>query len=174
MRYLSGQRVYLCGAMGALADCGMSWRLELKPVLKEKFGLTVYDPTHKEVVNASEISENKEFFRSLIMAEKWQELKDVFAPVVHWDLRAVDKSDFLIVNYDPTVSSVGTIDELRIAKDAHKPTLLKYDKSQLKDFNPWISCLVRPEHLFSSWDDMIAYLQLVDQGQGDPKFWSTV
>ena len=174
-KYLDNNRVYLCGAMAAYADSGVSWRKWITPVLKEKYNLTVYDPSDKKVVSAGEIAENKDKFRELIMAEKWSELKTAFAPVVHWDLRAVSKADFLIVYYDATAPSVGTYHELAWAQYDKKPILVKYDKEKLDKFNPWISCLVKPHHLFSDWEKMFEYLDEINDGKIiDTEHWSTV
>lgn len=172
--YLDDKAVYLCGGMCAYADSGLGWREAIKPILKNKYRLRVYDPTHKEVVGATEIGENKNLFRKLIMEERWEELKKAFDPVVHWDLRAVDKADLLIVYYDPAIHTVGTIDELRIAVNQKKPILVKYDKEKLNLFNPWMSKLARPEHLFRDWKDLFAYLDTVNSGIMDEEYWSTV
>lgn len=174
MNYLKQKAVYLCGGMCAYKDSGMGWREEVKPILRDRFGIHVYDPTHKEVVGASEVGENKELFRSLILQEKWKELKEAFELVVRWDLRAVDKADFLIVVYDPTIHTVGTIHEIVLAASQKKPILVKYDKAHLNLFNPWLSILIRPEHLFAEWDALFEYLAEVDKGNVNPEYWSIV
>jgi hypothetical protein len=174
MNYLKDKAVYLCGGMSAYKDSGMGWRDEVKPILTNRFGIHVYDPTHKEVVGAAEIGESKEKFRKLILEEKWVELKEAFDLVVRWDLRAVDKADFLIVDYDPTIHTVGTIHELVLASSQKKPILVKYQKAHLSKVNPWMSILIRPEHFFSEWDDLFAYLQQVDEGHVNSDYWSIV
>jgi len=149
MKYLQDKSCYLAGAMQACSDNGTGWRSEIVPKLKN-YGLTVYDPTNKVLHSASEIGENKDLFRTLVLQEKWQELKETFEPVMRYDLRCVDKSDFLVIAYDPNVHTVGTIHELVTANLQRKPILLKYDRKDLNKFNPWIPVLVKPEHLFST------------------------
>jgi hypothetical protein len=174
MNYLNGKAVYLCGAMSAYKDSGMAWREWIKPILVDRFELKVHDPTRKQVAAAIEIGENKEHFRELIMDEKWQELKDAFALVCRYDLRAVDLSDFLIVDYDSACHTVGTIHELVVASSQKKPILVKYKKEQLNTFNPWMSVLICPEHFFSEWDDLFAYLDRVNKGEVNSDYWSIV
>jgi hypothetical protein len=171
MNYLKGKACYLAGAMACAPNSGIQWRQDITPKLHD-LGLTVYDPTHKISSVAEEIGENKDKFRKLILEEKWQELKNEFKPVAKWDLRRVDLSDFIIVNYVSSQSSWGTPHEMVVNSWQNKPTLFKYDKKDLQHFNPWISVLVRPEHLFPSWDDMFAYLNKVNNGEVDKDTWT--
>jgi hypothetical protein len=171
MNYLNGKACYLAGAMQACSDNGIGWRSEVVPKL-ESFGLTVYDPTNKVLHSASEIGENKQHFRELILQEKWDELKSAFEPVMRYDLRCVDKSDFLVIAYTPQHPTVGTIHELVTANLQRKPILLKYDKTDLDKFNPWIPVLVKTEHLFSSWESMFKYLDSVNLGNIDMHMWT--
>lgn len=171
MNYLNGKSCYLAGAMQVCPDNGIGWRKVVITQL-EQFGLTIYDPTNKVHHAASEIGENKELFKKLILQEKWQELKEAFEPVMRYDLRCVDKSDFLIMAYNGNQSTVGTIHEAVAGQAAKKPILLKYDRSQLNAFNPWISVLVKPEHLFARWEDMFDYLKVVNSGTIDKHMWT--
>jgi nucleoside 2-deoxyribosyltransferase len=171
MNYLKGKSVYLAGAMQCAPNSGIQWRQDITPRLKE-FGITVYDPTHKVSSIAEEIGENKDIFRKLILAEKWKDLKETFKPVAKWDLRRVDLSDFIIVNYAPTYPSTGTWHEMVVCQYQNKPTLLVYNKKDLQHFNPWVSVLVRPEHLFSSWELLFEYLAKVNAGEIDRDTWT--
>lgn len=163
MGYLQDKSVYLCGAMSLATDDGIGWRDYVIPKLKS-VGVDIADPTRKTTAGISEVGDDKEHFRELILEEKFDDLKDKFMPVARWDLRSVDKADFLIVCYDPNIPSVGTIDEITIANLQRKPILVKYDKTQLDKFNPWIIVRVKPENLFSSWEAMFDYLTNVDNG----------
>jgi hypothetical protein len=169
--YLKGKTVYLCGAMAAVADDGKQWREYVTHLLKER-GVQVLDPTRKKSRCASEIDENKELFKRLVKEQKFQELSEVFAPVARWDLRSVDKADFLVVNYDSTVHTVGTIDEIVIANLERKPILVRYDPEQLDTFNPWLTVRVKPKYLFPTWKDLFAHLDVVDGGEFDRDLWT--
>lgn len=169
--YLNGKACYLAGAMQACEDNGVGWRTEIVKQL-DRFGLTVFDPSNKVLHSASEIGENKQLFKSLIAQEKWVELKAAFEPVMRYDLRCVDKSDFLIISYDPHYHTIGTVHEMVTANSQRKPILLKYNKEDLSLFNPWIPVLVKTEHLFSSWDSMFQFLDEVDNGNIDMHMWT--
>jgi len=170
MHLLKDKTVYLCGSMNLKKDSGIEWREEITPKLLE-YGLTVLDPCKKTVTNACEIGEDKKEFRRLILEEKWNELKERFWPVVRNDLRACDKSDLIIFNYEPEISTVGSVHELVVANYEKKVILLKYDKAQLDKFNPWICVFIKNHHFFSEWSDMFAYLREVDNGKMDTSLW---
>ncbi len=158
--------------MCAYKDSGTGWRDWIKPELISKYGLNVFDPAHKVSNCASEIGENKDLFRDFILSENWEGLKKSFDPVCRWDLRSVDKSDFIIVAYDPKIHIFGTIHEIVVASWQRKPILVKYDRKELNVFNPWMTVLVQPKHLFAEWDDLFMYLDKVDQNDFDASCWT--
>lgn len=171
MNYLNGKSVYLCGAMQGYEDHGAGWRDKLTPFLKEK-GIEVVDPTKTSSNGVSEVGDDKKRFRELVLKENWTQLKEEFWPIVRKDLRAVDKADFLICYYDPTIPTVGTIHELVVASAQKKPIFLKYDVERLNNFNPWISCLIKQKYFHNSWDSLKEHLRLVDRGEFDTSYWT--
>jgi len=171
MGYLNGKSVYLCGAMNLEEDDGIGWRDFVIPKLEE-YGITIYDPTRKDTEGISEVGEDKMRFKRLMEEEKFHKAKKVFEPVSRWDLRRVDKADFLIVAYDPTVPTVGTIDEIVTACGQRKPVLLKYGKEKLRYMSIWMTVRVDPDHFFSTWERMFEHLNDVDSGNANPSYWT--
>ena len=174
MNYLNGKKVYLSGPILNLHDDGVEWRNIVTPRL-ELFGLEVLDPCQKHIAmgdnRINEIGESKKKFRKLIMEEEWDKVKKDFWPVVRTDLRLVDHCDFIILDHDPSVPTVGTIHELVVATFEKKVVLLKYNKNQLDKFNPWMATFIKSHHFFSEWEDMFEYLQAVDKGLKDTSYW---
>jgi len=168
MGYLKDKSVYLSGSMYDVEDSGAGWRGNITPAL-ENFGLTVLDPC-KKTIN-SEIGEDKELFKKLIMEENFLELKERFFPILKLDLRCVDLAHFIILMYRPSLKTIGTIHEIVMANIEKKPILMYYPKEELDQFNPWIACLIKPNHFFSNWDDMFEYLKQVDNGIFDTSLW---
>ena len=169
MNYLENKRVYLCGAIHSTTDDGISWRESITPRLK-LLNLVVSDPCKKTIVN-SEIGQDKSTFKSLLINEQFKELKETFWPIVRYDLREVDKCDFVIFNYDTTNKLVGSIHELVTANFEKKVILLKYNKEQLADFNPWIATFIKEHHFFSEWDLLFEHLQNINTGKLDSSYW---
>ena len=151
----------------------MSWREKITPPL-EALELDVLDPCKKHIEGSgdlSEIGKSKEKFKQLVMTERWDEVKKQFWPIVRTDLRMVDHCDFVILKYDPTVPTVGTIHELVVATFEKKVILLKYDRSQLDKFNSWMATFIKSHHFFAEWNDMYTYLERVNQGELDTSYW---
>jgi hypothetical protein len=172
--YLSGKTVYLCGPIaGVSQEDSSSWREYIKPTLN-KFNLNILDPLKKDKEGLGESAEDRQKFRNLIMQEKWEEHKKLFWPVARWDLRSVDKSDFIIVNYDdPTHATVGTWHEVVMASHIEKkPVLLKYNRNHLDKFNFWVPVLVKSYHMFAEWNDMFVYLNKINDGHLDSSHWT--
>lgn len=170
MNYLKGKKVYLSGNIYADLDNAINWRNLLYDRLS-KLGIEIIDPCKKTSDNVSEIGEDRKKWMELIKNEKWGELKEKFWPIVRSDLRSVDYCSFIILKYDPSVPTIGTIHELCVANYEKKVILLKYDKSQLDKFNPWISVFIKEHHFFSEWDQMFKYLEDVNQGKLDTSLW---
>jgi hypothetical protein len=169
--YLKGKSVYLCGSIHASHDDGIGWRDVITPKL-QKMGIQVLNPCKKTTSGIQdEIGEDKKFFKKMVMEEKWVEIKEKFWPIIRNDLRMVDKSDFIIFNYDTAVRTVGCIHELVIATFEKKVILLKFDKTQLSDFNPWITTFIKSHHFFAEWDEMFSHLNKVNSGDFDTSLW---
>lgn len=169
--YLRNRVVYLAGPMHAVNDDGIGWRDEITPILTDRFNLVVDDPSKKSVNGVCEVADDKKRFKQLIAEEKWQQIKEEFYPIVRKDLRCVDKSDLLIVVYSPHVHMFGTIHEVIEAAHQKKPILIKYEKEHLDVFNPWLTCLVKPQWLFSSWESMWLYLDKINSGIIETSHW---
>lgn len=166
---LDGASCYLCGPIKGPVDDGVIWRKEITPRL-ENFGVQVVDPCQKGD-DLGETLDDKAYFTSIIQSEDWERLKIEFWPVVRWDLKKVDRADFIVFNYDAKVQTIGSIHELVVAQFEKKPILLKYDRAQLDVFNPWIAVLIKKNHFFHDWDQMFEYLEKVDSGNIDTSYW---
>lgn len=165
--YLNNKTVYLAGSIHHNdEDSGVTWREELTPRL-EKFGLNVIDPCKKTLDGVGEIGDDKKILKSMISKKEFGQVRNTFFPILKSDLRCVDISHFIIVNYRPSIRHVGTIHEIVMANIEKKPILLYYPDSELIEFNPWMACLVKEQHIFDDWEKMLNYLSDVDDGMFD-------
>jgi hypothetical protein len=167
---LKNKSVYLCGPIFGVTDDGKEWR-DLVSVKLSKMGIGISNPCAKKTNGSSEIGDDKKKFKKLVMKEDWKGVKEEFWPIIRHDLRSVDLADFLIINYIPDVPMVGTVHELVVANFEKKPILLKYDKTKLDKFNPWMCVFIKNHHFFSEWDDLFKYLKEVDKGKIDTSLW---
>lgn len=169
--YLRGKRVYLCGPIAMLADSGITWRDYITPILANTYGCIVDDPCKKTTEGISEVGKDKEYFKSLIQKKDWVTLKEKFYPIVRYDLKAVDKADFIIYNYNPNVPTVGSTHEAVNASQKKTPVLIKYDAKDIDSFNPWIVTFVKPTWIYDDWNDMFKYLDKINAGELDSSHW---
>ncbi|MFA5313371.1 MAG: hypothetical protein WC375_08685, partial [Methanomassiliicoccales archaeon] len=79
----------------------------------------------------------------------------------HWDLRAIDLSSFLIVNYDIDIFMCGTHEEIFTANRQNKPVLLMVGNKR-KKLPKWMFGRFPPEHMFEGWDSLLHYLHCID------------
>lgn len=170
--YLKYKNVYLAGPLFACKDDGIGWRDEITPFLQSEYGLVVEDPTKKTANGLGEVGNDKNMFKTLIKRKQFRMARETFWPIVRKDLRCVDKADFIIVLYDPTIPTIGTIHEIVVAHSQKKPILMKYNVEHLDQFNVWATTLVRSEWIFEEWQHMWDYLNLVKEGNIDTKYWS--
>ena len=135
---LKNSRVYLSGPMDFVAsrqnEKDFGWRSRIKNYLESK-GVVVFDPWEKpEVVGIHEYG--KEDDATLKIRKEWSYGKgeqgsearancaEQFSTTVHIDLRMVDISDFIIAYCPTNIYSVGTVHEIVVARQQHKPVLL--------------------------------------------------
>ncbi len=177
MGYLNGKTTYLAGPMFACADDGAGWRDEVTVKL-EKLGIKVENPVKKTLQNGqTEVDEDKRTFKRLVKERKFNELREMFEPIGHADLRCVDKADFLVVVYSARLPMFGTIHEVVKACEQKKPILVKIDENDVNDgiVNPWLTVITKPSCWFLTWDAMFEHLNAVDRMEKpayNPRYWT--
>lgn len=170
MNYLKNKVVYLSGPIHAVVDDGVGWRNTITPILEQRFNMVVCDPCKKNL-GVGEIGDDKKYFKKLIKEKNFKQLKDDFYKIVRADLQFTDKSDLLIVVYDPTIHMFGTIHEMIVASTQKKPILVKYDKNQIDSMNPWLFTLIKDNWAFDEWEYMFQYLDTINSGKIDSSHW---
>lgn len=174
MGYLNGKSAYLAGPITAVSDDGLGWRQWITPQLVEKYSLKVYDPTkQKSITGRVEIADDKKHFENLAKEKKFDQLREEFVPILRKDLRLVDKADFVIATYSPKIHMFGTIAEMLIASFLQRKPILCYcAPEEITGINPWLLAYVKEGCLFSDWNDIFKYLDKVDKGEVDPRYWT--
>jgi hypothetical protein len=130
--------VYLSGPMDFVADRNQEaktgWRTRISQFLRAR-GVKVYDPEHKpDVVGMPHYGKEDEFSDQL-RADftyddtpagriKRAQISEKYWPTVHTDLRMTDLANFIIAYCPTNTYSVGTVHEIAMARQEHKPVLL--------------------------------------------------
>ena len=95
---------------------------------------------------------------------KWEEARKYVKTFRHYDLRAIDWSDFVIVKIDINSHLCGTYDEVFLAERELKPILVIMGENQTKyDIPTWLLAFINEFEIFDSEDECIDYLIKLDK-----------
>ncbi len=135
--FLAGTTVYLSGPMDFVAsrasEAKHGWRNRVGRFLR-RLGVTVLDPWKKPEIrgfyeygregpDTTWARRQWRFDRSSLGARARARCARRFWQTLHVDLRMVDKSDFVIAYCPTNIYSVGTVHEIVVAREQHKPVL---------------------------------------------------
>ena len=163
---LHNMRVYLAGPMDRCPNGGIGWRKDITLFL-QNLGLQVYNPVDKPIAGSIKDIE------SIVERKRRQKFKEdglyaQFAKEVkvirNIDLRMVDVSDFIIVNYDMNIQMCGTFEELFLANRQKKPILIHCPQGKSK-VSDWLWACIPHEMFFSNWDELKNYLTKISTGK---------
>ena len=161
MNKLKGMRCYLSGAISFSNDQG--WKDQLKIFLENK-GVTVLDPSNKPTEIGKETVESRNWLRKLKEEENWDEISKEVKAVRCVDLRMVDISDFIIVNVDLEIYTIGTWEEVTLANRQKKPILIRIRQGK-GGGAWWLFGMVPHQMIFSTFDAIEDYLNKIDSGE---------
>lgn len=177
MNRLNGLACYLSGSIDFSIDKGCTWRDEITPFLEEK-NVKVFNPLKHSFYGTQDLDTVKRPKMEALLAEgRYSELRTEMKELTHWDLRSVDLSSFLIVNYDITIFTCGTHEEIFKANTEVKPVLLMIGKGNRTKMPKWMHGRFPPEHMFEDWDALKEYITDIDSNinyeltKADKKRW---
>lgn len=171
MNILKNHKIYLSGAIDRVSDSGIGWRKWLTPKLQE-MGMVVFDPCNKPVFDEGLIEgpDFKAYKNQLKSEGRFDELQSVMKRIRNIDLRMVDASDCVIVNLDMDVHLCGTYEEIFVANRQKKPVLLMCPQG-IGAIPDWLFGTLPLEMMFAQWDDLILYLQTINNGAKPHSRW---
>lgn len=154
---------YLCGGMDRVADGGVPWRQTVTPILKN-LGIGVLDPCNKP----SDFGEESPSFREDICHNKatgkFDSTRDAMRDIAAIDLRMVDIAHFVIMYMDIDIHLCGSYHEAFVAIQQKKPLLVVCEQGK-ESIPNWMFGVMPHQHMFSTWSELIAYLNRVNSGQ---------
>ena len=161
MNNLSGMRTYLVGAMDRVADGGVGWRNTITPIL-QNLSIQVIDPCDKPIESAKEGPNTRTIIDYYKKTGQFHKIRKEYGHIRNADLRCVDVSDFLIVNINMDVHMCGSYEEISTANRQKKPILVWCEQGKMEAPN-WLFFMLPHEHIFSSLDQMVNYLNHVNE-----------
>jgi len=136
---------------------GVEWRQKIQVELAD---LKIYwlDPTNKPTTIGFETEETKRLLFNLRQQGNYDEVKKIMKTIRCVDLRMTDISDFLIVNFDSSIPTAGTHEEISNANRQKKPILVHMMDG--KQNTPlWLLAMLPHQLIFSTWDELYSYLR---------------
>lgn len=176
MNRLKGLACYLSGPIDFEEDLGSGWRDEITPFL-EAMNVNVFNPLKHSFYGTDSLDTVKRpRMQDMLDNGEFHNLREEIKDINHWDLRALDLSSFVIVNFNIDIPMCGTMEEIFTANKQVKPVLLMVG-NKIKKLSKWMFGRFPPEHMFSSWNNLKEYLQVIDHGHdffmsdADKKRW---
>lgn len=161
---------YLSGPMDRIEwSTAVEWREEMtKFLFSRKIG--VLDPCNKPSQGYNEGEDFREKRKEIKEAGLYGGVREMMKPICGFDLRMVDKADFIIVNIDIEQHLAGTYHELSAALTQKKPTILhcKQGKNNIPD---WWFGVVPHKYMFSTWKEVEDCIADIDENGTDNKRW---
>jgi hypothetical protein len=148
--------------MDRVPDGGVQWRRFITPLLKN-IGIGVLDPSDKPTDFAQEDSSFRDDMNSYKEKGLFDEVKISMRDIAAIDLRMVDIAHFVVMHMDIEVHMCGSYHEAFVAIQQKKPLLIvcKQGKENIPN---WMFGVMPHQHMFSSWSDLISYLDDVNSG----------
>lgn len=156
----------MSGPIDFAENRGCRWRNDLEPFLQKK-NVRVFNPLKHTFYGTQDLDTHKRpRMEKLLQEGRYEELRGEMKLLNHWDLRSVDISSFLIVNYDIKIFTCGTHEEIFNANKQMKPVLLMIGDNR-KKMPKWMYGRFPPDHMFESWELLKNYLTTIDS---DPDY----
>lgn len=157
---LKNTRTYLVGAMDRVLDGGIGWRKEITPIL-QSMGVRVLDPCNKPINGVKEDNNTRAWIETYKQTEQYDKIREKYSVIRNADLRCVDISDFIIANIDIHAHACGSYEEIVTANRQKKPVLIMCQQGKKMAPN-WLFFMLPHEHIFSSMNELISYLSMVN------------
>lgn len=168
--------VYLAGAIQYTNDGGVGWRDMVTSKMTE-IGISeknIINPCDKPLTsfNNDDLDANMDVIDKLKKDGKWSDIEKMSKSTIRIDLRSVDKSDLIYCHLDPAINTVGTIDEISVARTQRKPVIV-VTPGGIANASYWIIGRVGRKHIFPDDDSAISYIRDILKGRRsfDTKSW---
>ena len=157
---------YLCGPIDFAIDQGIGWREDVTDTLINELDIkrhNILNPCDKPLSSvAIPLSKEQELLIKYRENEDWDGLTNLVSAFMKVDLRMVDKADVLICDISATDKLTGTIHEIVVARQQHKPVYV-VDTRGKKQMSGWLMALVGHKRCFNSMDKVIAELKMIKE-----------
>lgn len=163
MNKLKGMSAYLLGNIDGIShNNAKQWRDDMTGFLKG-MNVLVLDPMNKPL---NEFPEDENFRKKRKQAlddGDYDLVTEMMKPTRNFDLRCVDRADFLVCNLDMDGRPFGSVEEISTGNRQKKPIIIHCPQGK-KNIPPWAFAMCNHELFFGSWGAVRQYIWEVDQG----------
>jgi len=161
MNLLNKTIVYTVGAMEF--ENGRGWRQEAAIWLSE-MGIRVLDPYKKPFLFApSEEEDDHAKLKEKLQNGDYEFVHQHMKEIIRYDLACVDRSDFILAYIDPAVNTIGSINELSLARSLRKPVFVVVNGG-IKKCPLWLLGMFKPNYFYSSFEEVRKVLTDINNG----------
>jgi len=158
---LRGMTCYLCGPMDRVDDGGVGWRKYISKKLQE-MEVGVFNPCDKPSSFALEDDNTREKVNYYKKTGNFNSITDVMKPICAIDLRMVDIAHFIVMNLDVDNHLCGSYHEAFLAVTQKKPVIVRCKQGK-KNLPNWMFGVMPHQMVFSTWSEVLEYLQHVNE-----------
>jgi nucleoside 2-deoxyribosyltransferase len=165
--------VYLAGPMDFADDGGTGWRDEwTKKLIDIGIGQKqIFNPCKKPFNGVQfDLDDEARIWQECRDEKDWDRMEKIASQIMHIDLRLVEKSDIVLVNFPRMdngfrVPTYGTIHEIVVANQQKKPIFIVWEETGKSDCSAWLMKLVGHKNIFTHEDELIEHLHSISQGE---------
>ena len=165
MNILNKTKVYLVGPMEF--QNGRGWREEVSVWLSD-MGIVALDPYNKPFLFApSEEEDEHDRLKQKLEDGDYESVHQHMKEIIRYDLACVDRSDFILAYIDPAVNTIGSINELSLARSLRKPVFIVVNGG-IEKCPLWLLGMFKPNYFYSSFKDVEEMLGKINSGEVAP------
>ena len=156
---------YLAGPM-QFTQHGQTWREMVKKELSP-LGIRIFDPYNKPFLNELYLEGNEDKGQM----DKWEKegridlIENKMRAVRSSDLALCDKADFGIFYLNPSIATVGTIEELTTMNRAKRPCFVLWDNDKP---SYWLLGMLKSKYIYRTWEKLLGTIKAIDSGEIEP------
>ncbi len=172
-KVLSKTKVYLIGNIQFNDSINLDWR---ETVEKEfaKLNITCLNPLKNTFINFEVEGKNiQESLNGLLKRGHYNLVHESFKQIIRRDTACVDRADFVVAYIKPKISTFGTIHEIVLATQLHKPVFIIIDGGY-KNLPLWLCGLIdKKSYIYSSVKNLVDMITKINDNKIklDSKKW---
>ena len=165
MGLLENTIVYEIGSIEDSKDHGVGWRERVTSFMEER-KIKVLDPCHKQFIkDIKETGEANKELRAWRRDGEFDKVADKMREIRIYDLKMVDRADFLFCYLDKDIPTCGSWEEIFWgAGRLKKPVFFVYKQGK-NEVPLWLFGTIPHKYFYNSIDEALEVIDKIDKGE---------